>query len=138
MASVRLFTGVALAGLLLASGCTDHSRPSPTPTVGKLTGAVTTGCFKFVGPPSRWTVTIKASQHGVVKGSTVITEVTTRTKSGETTVGQTWTLTLPPGVYDITYAGPALTSNGRDTQVGSSVVRSGRTTTAPRQRVPNC
>jgi hypothetical protein len=84
-------------------------------------------------------VTIKASQHGLVKGSTAITEVkSTKPNGAYTMLGTDWSMTLPPGVYDITYAGRGLTINGSDTEVGSAVVRAGDTTTAPVQRFPAC
>ena len=64
-------------------------RPSPTPTApepGTLIGTVDGGCFGYFGPPNRWTVTVTASQHGLAKGSTVITEVKSNTTGGPYTM----------------------------------------------------
>ena len=134
---------IAAVGIgLLVAGCSGASRPSPTPTVsdtGKLTGTVDGGCFGYLGPPNPWTVTVTASQNGVAKRSTTLSEIKSDASGGPyTMLYNRYHLTLPPGAYDMSASGVGLTENGHDAALGTVIVRAGRTTTNPSPMTPSC
>src|SRR5690242_6868211 len=68
---------LVLAGMGVAlAACSSAPVPRPTPTAtpnGTVVGTVDGGCFGY-NVPNSYTVTVTASQGGVPKGSTVITE----------------------------------------------------------------